>query len=233
MKWPTADVLRVRAQLPEGYQLERFDHAHIPQLIECIKRWHPDISVGANSGYLREDFYLNRVCLEGELDRDIWVSPISFRGELVAVFSVEREVDSLALFGRIIIVAPAHRGANLAEFAIHAAEIIGRSMGAAFLYAMATLKIPHAQRALEGAGYRLLGFFPGYDREEISPWVVKRVYQAVYAKLLVSSEEVLLPDPKNMTPKTRELFELLFGDAPVASPVAHTACEPAVNSAAT
>jgi hypothetical protein len=219
MKWPTTEELRVRAQLPEGYQFEHFVRAHIPQLIERIKLWHPDISVGANSGYLREDFYLNRVCLEGEVDREIWVSPISYEGELVAIFSVEREVDSLALYGRIIIVAPAHRGANLTAFIVHAAEIIGRLMGAAFLYAMATLKIPHAQRALEGAGYRLLGFFPGYDREEVSPGVVKRVYQAVYAKLLVPATDVLLPDPKNMTPKTSELFELLFGDGPGANPV--------------
>ena len=67
MKWPTTEELRVRAQLPEGYQFEHFVRAHIPQLIERIKLWHPDISVGANSGYLREDFYLNRVCLEGDL----------------------------------------------------------------------------------------------------------------------------------------------------------------------
>jgi hypothetical protein len=218
MKWPSNDELRAQAELPEGYQFERFNRAHIAPLISSIKLWHPDISVGANSGYLREDYYLNRVHFEGESDRDIWVSLITFKGELVGVFSIEREVDSLALYGRIVIVAPAHRGANLTGFVIHAAEIIGRSMGAAFLYAMATLKIPHAQRALEGSGYRLLGFFPGYDREEVSPGVVKRVYQAVYAKLLVSTAEVLLPDPKNMTPKTSELFELLFGDVQAVCP---------------
>jgi GNAT superfamily N-acetyltransferase len=218
MKWPTTDELRAQVQLPEGYQFERLDRTHIAPLIASIKLWYPDISAGANSGYLREDYYQNRIYFEGEVDRDIWVSLIMFKGELVGVWSVEREVDSLALYGRLIIVAPAHRGANLIEFVIHAAEFTGRSMGAAFLYVMATLKIPHAQRALEAAGYQLLGFFPGYDREEVSPGVVKRVYQAVYAKLLVPPEEVLFPDPKNMTPKTKALFELLFGDAPDAIP---------------
>lgn len=218
MKWPTTDELRTLARLPDGYQFERFDRAHIASLIANIRLWHPDISVGANSGYLREDYYLNRVYFEGEVDRDIWVSLITFKGELVGVFSLEREMDSLALYGRLIIVAPAHRGASLAEYVVKASEIIGRSMGAAFLYTMATLKIPHAQRALESAGFRLLGFFPGYDREEVSPGVVKRVYQAVYAKLLVPADEVLLPDPKNMTPKTSALFELLFGDAPDVTP---------------
>ena len=217
MKWPTTDELRSQARLPEGYQFERFERAHIAPLIANIKIWHPHLSVGANGGYLREDYYLNRVCLEGEVDRDIWVSLITFKGELAGVFSIEREVDSLALYGRLVIVAPAHRGASLTKFVVDASEVIGHSMGAAFLYAMATLKIPHAQRALEGAGFMLLGFFPGYDREEVSPGVVKRVYQAVYAKLLVPADEVLLPDPKNMTPSTRVLFELLFNDAQTAN----------------
>jgi hypothetical protein len=66
------------------------------------------------------------------------------------------------------------------------------------------------QQGLEQAGYRLLGFFPGYDRELIAPGVVKRVYQAVYAKLLAPENKVLRPDPKNMTPRTRELYGLLF-----------------------
>ena len=87
-------------------------------------------------------------------------------------------------------------------------------MGAAFMYALATLQHPYAQRALERAGYRLLGFFPGYDRVEVSPGVVKRVYQAVYAKLLVAEDEVHWPDMKNMTPRAHALFELLFADRP-------------------
>ena len=75
---------------------------------------------------------------------------------------------------------------------------------------MATLKIPNMQLALERAGYQLLGFVPGYDREEVAPGVVKRVFEAVYAKVLVSEEELLRPDPKNLSPKARALFELMF-----------------------
>lgn len=217
MRWPTNDELRALVPLPEGYFFERLERAHIAPLIAAIKVWHPDISVGANSGYLREDYYLKRVFFEDESDRDIMVVPIMFKGELVGVWSFEREMDSLAIYGRTIIVAPAHRGANLALFILKGTENIGRAMGAAFMYAMATLKIPHAQRALENAGYRLLGFFPGYDREEVAPGVVKRVYQAVYAKLLVPAEEVLRPDPKNLTPRARALFDLLFSDGSAAT----------------
>jgi hypothetical protein len=40
--------------------------------------------------------------------------------------------------------------------------------------------------------------------------VVKRVYEAVYAKVLVPDEDLLRPDPKNLTPKVKALFDLLF-----------------------
>ncbi len=212
MRWPTSDKLRSLVQLPDGYKFERLERAHVAPLIAAIRVWHPDITVGVNSGYLREEYYLNRVYFEGESERDILVVPISFKGELIGIWSFEREIDSLAIYGRTIIVAPAHRGANLALFVLKGTENLGRAMGAAFMYAMATLKIPHVQRALENAGYRLLGFFPGYDREEVAPGVVKRVYQAVYAKLLVPSDEVLRPDPRNMTPTSKALFDLLFSD---------------------
>ena len=78
------------------------------------------------------------------------------------------------------------------------------------IYTLATLKVPHMQQALERAGYQLLGLAPGYDRELVAPGVVKRVYEAWYAKVLVPDDELLLPDPANLTPKTKELFDLLF-----------------------
>jgi hypothetical protein len=161
---------------------------------------------------LREDFYRTRVCLHGEDERDIFVVLIRFKDELVGMWSFEREIDSLAIYGHLIVLAPEHRGSRLSVCVTVGSENVGRSMGAEFLYAMATLKNPYGQRSLESAGYRLLGFFPGYDREEVSPGVVKRVYQAVYAKLLVPDEHVLRPDPKNMTPKTNKIFELLFSN---------------------
>lgn len=212
MKWPSISELSRLVPLPDGYCFTELDRAMIPALIGAIRVWHPAISTGVASCYLREDFYHRRVVLDGEYDRDIMVVPFAFAGQLAGVWSFEREIDSLAIYGRLIVVAPEHRGARLAAAAMKGTEDLGRAMGAAFLYAMATLRIPQAQRALESAGYRLLGFFPGYDREEVSPGVVKRVYEAVYAKLLVPEEEVLRPDPRNLTPRARTLYALLFCD---------------------
>lgn len=213
MKWPRFEALATMMPLPAGYRFAQINRADVVPLIAAIKDWHPDIAVGATSGYLREDFYLNRVCLDGHGDKDIWAARIMFNDELIGFWSTERELDSLALYGRLFVLAPAHRGTKVAVAAMTGTENLGRSMGAAFMYALITLKHPYAQQACERAGYRLLGMFPGYDREEVSPGVVKRVYQSVYAKLLVSEDEVHWPDPKNLTPRAAELYQLLFSQA--------------------
>ena len=210
MKWPAIDQLPALVPLPAGYQFERLNRANIPALIEALKGWHPEIAVGVASCYLREDFYHNRVFLDGEAQRDVWVVLFKFNNEIVGMWSLEREVEALAIYGRLVIIDSAHRGAKLAGSVMKGSENMGRAMGAQFLYGMATLKAPYSQLALEHAGYRLLGFFPGYNREQVAPGVVKRVYEAVYGKLLVPDDEVHYPDPKNLTPKATALFELLF-----------------------
>jgi hypothetical protein len=62
------------------------------------------------------------------------------------------------------------------------------------IYAMATLKIPHVQRAFEALQWQLIGITPGYDREMVAPGVVKRVYEAVYAGILIGAAGLLHPE---------------------------------------
>lgn len=192
--------------------MRAFDRSAIPPMVAALNRWYPDISVGVSGVYLRADFYETQVCLHGESETDIFVVPIHYGDELVGMWSVEREEDSLAIYARLIVVAPDHRGVGLTAHVSVGSENVGRSMGAEFMYVLATLKHVYAQQALERAGYRLLGFFPGFDREEVEPGVIKRVYQAVYAKLLVSADHVHRPVARNMTPRTQQIFELLFAD---------------------
>jgi hypothetical protein len=212
MKWPSIDEMGKLVPLPDGYRFEQLGRRNIAPLIAAIKVWHPHVAVGVNSCYLREDFYDSRVCIQGNEEKDIYVYSIWFDNELVGMWSVEREVEALAIYARLIVVAPAHRGARVSGMLTVAYENVGRAMGAEFLYAMVALNIIQQQRALESAGFRLLGFMPGYDRQLVSPGVVKRVYLAVYAKLLVPEEKVQRPDPKNLTPRAKRVFELLFSN---------------------
>ena len=214
MNWPVIQALAMLAPLPPGYRYGRIDSAHVPEIIRSLETWYPEIRVGVSSCYLREDFYRERVNLDGDLDRHIYAARILHGDEMVGFWSFEREIDSLAIYGRLMVVAPHHRGATISRHTMAGTEALGRAMGAAFMYTMVTLRDPYAQRMLESAGYRLLGFFPGRDREEVSPGVVKRVYQGVYAKLLVPADRVHWPDDRNLSPRAGALFRMMFPDRP-------------------
>lgn len=210
MNWLPWEQSLALVELPPGFGVRSMRSEDIGAAIAKLQQWYPDITFGVNSCFLREDFYRERVCLDGAIDKDVIVLTVWHGDELVGVWAGEREVDSLALWGRLVVIAPAHTRTGLTRRIIAGMEEAGRRMGAAFIYALVTLKHPHMQQGLEHAGYRLLGFFPGYDRELVAPGVVKRVYQAVYAKLLAPEDKVLRPDPSNMTATARSLYALLF-----------------------
>jgi hypothetical protein len=69
------------------------------------------------------------------------------------------------------------------------------------------------QHALESAGFQLIGFTSGYDCEEVAPGDVRRVFEGVYCKVLVPDDELVRPDPANLTPRARALFDELFPQA--------------------
>lgn len=107
-------------------------------------------------------------------------------------------------------VAPAHRGAHLARAGLGFSEHLARALGMGFVFGMATLKTPYAQRAFEAAGWRLIGIAPGYDRSLVAPGEIRRIYEGIYAKLLASDAALLYPLRANLTAQTRALFDLIF-----------------------
>ena len=210
MHWPNIDDISAKVPLPDGYRFEQLARSEIPLLIAGLRTWFPDIGVGSASCYLREDFYARAAFLEDESETDVLVILVKTGHELAGMYSCERDQDTLALYGRLLAIAPQHRGTNLGEAGLALLEFIGRAMGMGIAYGMATLKVPHIQKAMEEFGFQLIGITPGYDREMVAPGVVKRIYEAVYAKVLVANEELLLPQPQNLTPNTKALFDSLF-----------------------
>jgi hypothetical protein len=160
-------------------------------------------------------FYADNVYFEGGSDRDLMVVVFVRGGEIVGMWSMEKEPDTLVIYTRLIVIDPEHRSAKLASNVMPIAESMGRAMGAELIFGLATLKIPHMQHALETVGWQLVGFSSGYDQEQVAPGVVKRVFEAVYCKVLVPEEELVQPEPKNLTPRTRALWEAIHrGAAP-------------------
>jgi hypothetical protein len=210
MRWPTVDQIASMVTLPSGFRFEFLRRPDIPELIDNIARWHPDIAIGGGSCYLRERFYEDEVQLEGGPDRNVMVALFRRGAEMAGMWSWEKRPESLALYARLIVIAPEYRSAKLGTAVMPLAELVGRMMGAEFFFGFATLKIPHMQHALESVGWQLIGFTSGYDQEQVAPGVVKRVFEAVYCKVLVPEEELVRPDPKNLTPRTRALFDAIF-----------------------
>jgi hypothetical protein len=215
MNWMDIDEMTASVPLPAGYRYDLLKRSEIRALVGFIYTWFPDISVGGASCYVREEFYNDKVSLAGEKERDTLVVLIKSDRELVGLFSCERDLDALALYARLAVIAPKHRRGHLSQSTLVLVEAIGRRMGMGLVYGMATLKIPYIQMAFERLGWLLIGITPGYDREMVAPGVVKRVYEAVYAKVLVGDNGLLHPDSRNMTDRTKAFFQLLFPRAPM------------------
>jgi len=213
MRWATIDELERLVPLPAGYRYEQLRRADVPELIAAIARWHPDIRVGAGSPYLRSAFYDEKVTLAGEAERDTFAVVFRHEGRMVGLWSWDREPEALTIYGRLLVIDPGHRGAKIAASVMLGTERVARHCGAEFMYVMSTLKMPQMAQALEHAGYILLGFLPGYDREVVADGSVKRVFEAVYAKVLVPPSALLWPQPHNLTPRAQALFEQMFGNA--------------------
>jgi hypothetical protein len=210
MSWTDVEKLSADVPLPRGYRYERLTRAGIPELVRSIAGWYPNIAVGNASCHLDERFYNDKVVIDGELERDFLVLLFKAGPELAGMLSVERDSDSQVLYGRVGAVSPKHRGLNLGEKFPALMESMGHDMGMGMVYGLATLKVPHMQAKFERVGWSLIGIIPGFDREMVEPGVVKRVYEAIYAKVLVGEEELVRPSRAGMTRRTSELFELLF-----------------------
>jgi hypothetical protein len=118
VQWPTIEEITVMTSLPGGYRFEFLKRAGIGPLIEAIREWFPSVSVGAASCYLTEQFYLDKVLMDGETDRDVIAILIKKADELVGMGSWERESAAMTLYARLGVIAPAHRGARLAVLAM-------------------------------------------------------------------------------------------------------------------
>jgi hypothetical protein len=210
MNWVAIDELSGKLPIPHGYRLEQLKRSEIPELIRCLKAWFPDVTVGAESCYQREDFYSREVSLEGEPERDIIVFVVKKDQELVAMTSLQRSEDTLTLYARIGAVAPRHRGERLAHIGPALLEAMGRAMGMEIIYAFAEFKIPNLQMILERAGFQIIGIVPASDRQMVAPGVIKRVYEAIYVKVLAADVDVLRPQFQSMTPRTKALYDFLF-----------------------
>jgi hypothetical protein len=211
VRWPSLEPPPPEIAVPAGYTLQQLGAHHVPELIQQLESWYPAIHVGAESCHLRGEFYLEQVHLAGAglPEKNIAGWAFSTGGRTVALVTVERNLNARTLAGRLGVVHPAHRGNGLSLAMIRLMDHVALAMGMELISTFATLAHPLTQRVLEQSGYRLAGIVPGYDRDMVHEGTVRRVYEALYVKLLVPTSEIEQPSPDALTPGASALLAFL------------------------
>ena len=210
MNWVAIDELSSKLPIPDGYRVEQLKRSEIPEVIRCFRDWFPDITVGAESCYQREDFYSREVSLEGEPERDVIVFLFKKDQELVAIVSLQRSEDTLTLYGRLGAIAPRYRGA---EAGLHGACIAGGDgTGDGHGSHLRSRRIYDSQHA---DGFGEGGISDCRHRSCVRPTNGGAgSHQArLRSKLCQSAgrrRRILRPQPESMTPRTKALYDFLF-----------------------
>jgi hypothetical protein len=212
MPWPSAEELTAACPPADGYKYEVLSRSTVPELVAALRAWQPAWQVGAASVFTRESYYERFVYLEGEdaSDRNVFVILLRGAASLAGMLAAEQIPDALSLYASLAVLAPEHRGRKTPMFKGDYLEAVAKHVGAEFIYTLATLKHRGSQRYFESMGYQLIGFVPGYDREEVAPGVIMRVIEAAYCKVLASRASLLQPSLDDMTPQVRALYEKLY-----------------------
>lgn len=211
--WRSGLDVVATTKLPETYTLAQMSVHDIEPVITQLARWYPEIQVGTESPHLQAHFYHEQTQL-AETAQERSILPLVTRhpdDPVVAIITFERNLLARSITCRLGALAPEHRTAGLALFGPLLLEQLGRAIGAEVAYYYATLRTRHQQLIAERAGFRLVGIVPGHDRCQIAPGEIKRVYDALYSKLLVSAEHVQVPPTESFTAHTRAVWTTLFG----------------------
>ncbi|MCE9669056.1 hypothetical protein LY474_14685 [Myxococcus stipitatus] len=216
MPWRNLDEMLSGLDIPAGCTAEQLAREDIPRLTALLRSWYPDIQVGTESRHLEPSFYEREFFLRGESpDRNLYgiVCRAKESGDIIGLLSLEKNVRGLQLSAVMGVVEPSKRGLGIGHIGSAALVVVGRNIGAEVVLYYSTLKTARAQRNAEGQGFKLVGLVPAFDVDAIAPNTVKRVYEALYAQVLVGPERIHVPDWNELIPSTRALFTHLFGES--------------------
>jgi GNAT superfamily N-acetyltransferase len=181
-------------------------------VIEFVRAHYPEVSAGAESGFCEPSFFEECVAMvDRDYDRPIAAFVIhTSSGALVAFLSVEHDPRARVLHGRLALVHPAHRRSGLGRFL--GGDLVmqlATALRVELIMTYATLTHSFSQALLEAEGYMLVGIVPAHDRDSVAPGTVKRVWEALYARVLVEDDAVLAPSPAALGEAAGEMYRLI------------------------
>ena len=90
--------------------------------------------------------------------------------------------------------------------------LLGRALGVDTIVTAATLRHPVSQSIAEHSGFRLVGIFPGSDRVQVAPGVMKHTFEAMYAISLVPEEQTHRPPSASLSPRMAAVARFILGE---------------------
>lgn len=215
-RWPKIEVIKPTLKIPAGFDVAQMSEKEIPMIIDLLQKWYPDIDVGSESVHLTTDFY-TKECLLKETTTDKNVYPLKFfnvnDGEIIGFMSMRKDVRARSVFGGLGVTAPGHRSEGFGMLGSTIFLETAKLMKAGIVYTYVTLKHPYNQIVLEKLGFKLVGIVPAFDIDQVDGKTQKRVWEALYAKVLANPSEIESPKSEAMTPVCKKLYEHLFNTA--------------------
>ena len=222
MKWCSLEKVSSTTKVPDGYFLAELQESEIDFFIASLREWYPDIVVGSESRFLDPQFY-RRQLFDATARRDgrsIW--PILYRqsmtNDLAGCIFLEKNEAALTVTSPMAAIALNHRrtGTGLSFLGPTLLALVGKLIGAELAFYISSLRSKGNQVLAENTGYKLVGIIPANDRDQISPGVSLRVFEAVYAQVLVPMTELNIPAKDRLTPTTQAFWSFLFPEYPLA-----------------
>lgn len=213
MKWrPLEEALLSFALMPE-HTFHKLRLEEVEEFTRNLRNWYPDIRVGSESRFLDPHFYYENIFVGRDRnsdDSDFYPVVCRTNGEISGWLILEKNDQALTISSPMAGIVPSFRLSGAGRYFSAFLEHMGRLIHAEMAFAIVTLKMQGSQRIIESHGFQLVGILPAFDRDMVEPGKVKRVFEAVYAKVLVGDEKIVYPSEECLTPQTRELFEFLF-----------------------
>lgn len=212
--WPGLEVIGALDGIPAGFEVGVLSSSEVDFVSKKVLEWYPDVRVGLESVHTKPSFYEESCYLfdkPGSSSNDVLPVVVRKDGLIAALVTFMRFRDSLVLTSRLGVVAPEFRGEKIGHLGPRLLEHIAKAMDYEMIYYQATLKVPHQQIIAEKLGFALVGILPAIDIDQFEPGRTRRVFEALYAKVLESKRPIHIPDEKMMTERTLGLFRSLFG----------------------
>src|SRR5262245_6908789 len=139
MNWSDATAILKEIKVPAGYEISQMSRDDVVPSIAALRRWYPEIGVGAESCHLDVDFYARHGAFAGMSDDRPLLPIVAKHGtSVVAMITLEKNVLARNIMCRLGALDPDHRG-GLAILGPILLERIGRAIGAEMAYYFAPL----------------------------------------------------------------------------------------------